>query len=63
MLSSKESREQIEDAYEVVRLAELSSRGADEAAAQEGRKLDCARRTLELLIKNSPNHITQGASD
>lgn len=51
------TQQQLDEAQEAVRLAELSKRGADEVAAEEGRKLVCARHNHELLIKGAPNRM------
>jgi len=52
--------EQVRQAYEAVRLAELGKRGADEYALDAGRVLDEARARLEQIVKGLPNReVTQ----
>ena len=47
--------EQIEQAYEAVRMAALVKRGADEVAKDAADALDAARADLESLVKGLPN--------
>lgn len=49
--------EQLQAAYEAVRMAELGYRGAQEYAAEAERDLQAARAKLEALIKQHPNRI------
>ena len=49
--------EELIQAYNDLRLAEISHRGAKEYAAEATRDLEACRLALELLVKNLPNHL------
>ena len=53
------TQQQIEEAYERVRLAELGKRGADAYAEDAGRILEESKASLESLLKGIPNRGAQ----